>query len=118
MAVIGPLTITARNRDQAEYLVRSRAEQRGVDVRQVDVSAAGGSAWLVTVVVADAEVAGAEAAHLDEDTQVPWASGVPPDVLAASVGQLGTDVRFEDLTDPALWGHAVTDERYAVVARR
>lgn len=70
MAVIGPLTVTARNRDQAEYLVRSRAEQRGVDVRRVDVSAAGGSAWLVSVMVPDADAAQAEAAHLDEDTQV------------------------------------------------
>lgn len=70
MAVIGPLTITARNRDQAEYLVRSRAEQRGVEVRRVEVSAAGTGAWFVTIVVNDADAPKGEAAHLDEDTQV------------------------------------------------
>lgn len=70
MAVIGPLTITARNRDQAEYLVRSRAEQRGIEVRRVEVASAGAGAWFVTVVVSDADAPKGEAAHLDEDTQV------------------------------------------------
>lgn len=70
MTVIGPLTITARNRDQAEYLVRSRAEQRGIEVRRVDVSSAGPGAWFVTITVTDADAGKCEAAHLDEDTQV------------------------------------------------
>jgi hypothetical protein len=68
MAELGPWMITAHNKEQAEYLVRSRAEQRGVDVSRVDVSSGSGDMWLVTVTVADAE--SAEAAQLTEDTQV------------------------------------------------
>jgi ribosomal protein L18E len=68
MAELGPWMITAHNKEQAEYLVRSRAEQRGVDVSRIDVSGGSGDMWLVTVTVSDAE--SAEAARLAEDTQV------------------------------------------------
>jgi hypothetical protein len=68
MAELGPWMITAHNKEQAEYLVRSRAEQRGVDVSRIEVSGGTGDMWLVTVTVADAEAA--EAAQLAEDTQV------------------------------------------------
>jgi hypothetical protein len=68
MPELGPLTITARNQAQAEYLVRSRAEQRGVTVSKVNASEAGPGAWAVTLTVDD--VALAAAALLDEDTQV------------------------------------------------
>jgi hypothetical protein len=64
------LAITARNRDQAEYLVRSRAQQRGIDVRGVEVASAGPGVWFVTVVVSDDDAARAAGAALDEDTQV------------------------------------------------
>jgi hypothetical protein len=70
MARLGPLTINARNRGQAEYLVRSRAEQRHVAVQGIDVEDAGTGTWFVTVIVDDADQAAAEAALLDEDTQV------------------------------------------------
>jgi hypothetical protein len=70
MARLVPLSILARNAHQAEYLVRSRAEQRGVAVERVDVSTLGGAVWLVTVSVGDADTATVEAAHLDEDTGV------------------------------------------------
>ncbi len=70
MAELGPLTITARNRDQAEYLVRSRAEQRGVEAQRVDVTPAGAGVWFVTITVADRDAAKLEAARLDEDTAV------------------------------------------------
>lgn len=70
MAELGPLTITAHNAGQAEYLVRSRAEQRGVRVHGVDVASAGAGAWYVTVTVDDADVAKGLTARLDEDTQV------------------------------------------------
>jgi len=70
MAQLGPLTITARNRDQAEYLVRSRAEQRGITVRSVEVSDAGAGGWYVTVTIDDADTDKAVGALLDEDTQV------------------------------------------------
>lgn len=66
------LTVYARNREQAEYLVRSRAEQRGVAVTRVDVSYASVDAWFVTVTVTD--LAQAEAARLDEDTTVLYLS--------------------------------------------
>jgi len=67
MPELAPLRITARNRDQAEYLVRSQAEQRGVEVTEVDVSPAGTGVWLVTVTVTDDEKG--RSARLGEDTQ-------------------------------------------------
>ena len=70
MPELAPLTITARNRDQAEYLVRSRAQQRGVNIRRLDVAEAGPGAWFVTVTVDDSDAARLAAAALDEDTQV------------------------------------------------
>jgi hypothetical protein len=67
MADFGPLLMPARNAAHAAYLVRSRAEQRGVAVESVDVSEAGGGMWLVSVAVSDPERA--LAAHLADDTQ-------------------------------------------------
>jgi hypothetical protein len=69
MAEIGPWMITARSREHAEYVVRSRAEQRGVHV--TDVSATGGenNMWLVTATVAE-PVDQAQAARLGDDTGV------------------------------------------------
>jgi len=78
VAVIGPLTVTARNRDQAEYLVRSRAQQRGVNVHTLEVSDAGAGAWFVTVTVDDADADRLAAAALDEDTQVLHFRNHPP----------------------------------------
>jgi hypothetical protein len=75
---VGPLAITARNRDQAEYLVRSRAQQRGVEVTNVDVAPGGPDVWVVTVTVADADAARAVSAALDEDTQVVHFRNHPP----------------------------------------
>ncbi|MGW1168911.1 class I SAM-dependent methyltransferase [Streptomyces sp. NPDC002550] len=44
--------------------------------------------------------------------------GIPADRLTALLAPLCPDVRVERLSgDPVLWGKAVTDERYAVVAR-
>jgi hypothetical protein len=68
MAELEPLRINARNREQAEYLVRSRAEQRGVDITGVEVANAGPDSWLVTLTVTDG-TKGAAAA-LSDDTQV------------------------------------------------
>lgn len=68
MAQLAPLTIRARNRDQAEYLVRSRAEQRGVKLTDMQVVPAGDGVWSVTVTVDDA--ARSAALLLGEDTQV------------------------------------------------
>lgn len=70
MTQVGPLTITAHNRAQAEYLVRSRAQQRGIDLRSVEVEDAGTGIWFVTVTVDDDAAAGIAAAALDEDTTV------------------------------------------------
>jgi hypothetical protein len=67
MAELGPWMITAHNKEQAEYLVRSRAEQRGVDVSRVEVSGGNGDMWVVTVTVDDTETG--EAARLGDDTQ-------------------------------------------------
>jgi hypothetical protein len=70
MARVGPLTITAHNSAQAEYLVRSRAQQRGITVTAVDVEDAGTGTWFVTVTVADDEPVRIAAAALDQDTTV------------------------------------------------
>lgn len=43
--------------------------------------------------------------------------GIPADRLVGLLTPLAVEVRLERLSDdPALWGHAVADERYAVVA--
>lgn len=48
---------------------------------------------------------------------LPWAGGVGADELAAAVRPLVTALRVEPLGDnAALWGRAVADERYAVIA--
>ena len=70
MAVIGPLTVTARNAAQAEYLVRTRAQQRGVNIQEITVEDGGTGAWFVTVTVDDSDAERLAAAALDEDTQV------------------------------------------------
>jgi len=67
---VGPLTITAHNGAQAEYLVRSRAQQRGIELRGVEVEDAGTGTWFVTVTVEDDAAARIAAAALDEDTTV------------------------------------------------
>lgn len=67
MADVGPMTITARNREQAEYLVRSRAEQRGVKVHDVEITESAGG-FLVTLSVDDRDTELAK--ELGEDTQV------------------------------------------------
>jgi hypothetical protein len=68
MSDVGPFMVTAHNQQQAEYLIRSRAEQRGVAVSHIDVSPGGSGTWLVTVTVVGEETA--EAARLGDDTQV------------------------------------------------
>lgn len=70
MTQVGPLTIPAHNGAQAEYLVRSRAQQRGITLRTVEVEDAGTGTWFVTVTVDDDDAARIAAAALDEDTTV------------------------------------------------
>ena len=70
MATLGPWLVTARSQAHAEYLVRSRAEQRGIQLIDLTVSDGAGEMWQVTATVADAEQDHANAARLGEDTQV------------------------------------------------
>jgi hypothetical protein len=70
MTRLVPLSVVARNLHQAEYLVRSRAEQRGVTIEEMNVSSLGGEVWLVVLAVGDPDAEKVEAAHLDEDTGV------------------------------------------------
>ena len=70
MTQVGPLTIPAHNAAQAEYLVRSRAQQRGIALTGVEVEDAGTGTWFVTVTVDDDDGARIAAAALDEDTTV------------------------------------------------
>jgi hypothetical protein len=69
MADLGPWLITARSAEHADYLIRSRAEQRGLHVTSVEVSDGGGDMWSVTVVVEEPDDV-ARAAQLNDDTQV------------------------------------------------
>jgi hypothetical protein len=61
--------ITARNQAHAEYLVRSRAEQRGVHVSRIDVSGGDGGMWIVSAEIDESEEVG-QAARLGDDTAV------------------------------------------------
>ena len=70
MTQVGPLTITAHNGAQAEYLVRTRAQQRGIALHNVEVADAGTGMWFVTVEVDDDAAAKIAEAALDEDTTV------------------------------------------------
>jgi hypothetical protein len=70
MAEVGPLAITAHNRAQAEYLVRSRAQQRGIEVTALDAVEGVAGTWFVTVTVPDGDDARIAAETLGEDTQV------------------------------------------------
>jgi len=67
---VGPMAITAHNAAQAEYIVRSRAQQRGVSVSDILVEEGAADSWFVTITVDDDDVATLAAAALDEDTQV------------------------------------------------
>jgi hypothetical protein len=67
---LGPLRVTAHNSAQAEYLVRSRAQQRGIRLQGVEVTEASAGSWFVTVEVEDDEAGKIAAAALDEDTTV------------------------------------------------
>lgn len=48
---------------------------------------------------------------------LPWLGGVTADQLAGALAPLARVVHHERLTDPALWGKAVSDERYVLIAR-
>jgi hypothetical protein len=69
MADLGPWMITAHNAAHAEYLVRSRAEQRGVTIDSLEVTGGDGGLWRVSVVAKDSPEVG-EAARLGDDTAV------------------------------------------------
>ncbi|GAA2985802.1 class I SAM-dependent methyltransferase [Streptosporangium longisporum] len=47
---------------------------------------------------------------------MPWMGGVEAERLLAALRPLVGTIRVDPLPDPALWGRAVQDERYAVVA--
>jgi hypothetical protein len=69
MTEFGPWMVTARTQEQAEYLIRSRAEQRGVRISQVEASGGDNDMWVVTAQVADTDEIDL-AARLGDDTGV------------------------------------------------
>lgn len=69
MAELGPWLITARSKEHAEYLVRSRAEQRGLHIEHIEASGGDNDMWQVTATVTEDAEAG-QAARLGDDTQV------------------------------------------------
>ncbi|MFG1946124.1 class I SAM-dependent methyltransferase [Nonomuraea sp. NPDC048826] len=48
---------------------------------------------------------------------LPWVGGVPADQLTAALAPMARVVHHERLTDPALWGKPIDDERYVLIAR-
>ena len=54
--------------------------------------------------------------NLEDTARMPWAGGVRAAVLAAAIGPLASRVEVVPLTDPVLWGRAIGDERYLLVA--
>jgi hypothetical protein len=47
---------------------------------------------------------------------LPWAGGLSAERLGAAVAPLVHHVHTEPLTDPALWGRPIHDERYVLIA--
>jgi SAM-dependent methyltransferase len=47
---------------------------------------------------------------------LPWLGGVGASDLVSALRPLVADLHVDPLTDPALWGKEINDERYAVVA--
>ncbi|SEE89630.1 class I SAM-dependent methyltransferase [Jiangella alba] len=61
--------------------------------------------------------AGPVTAYVDGAEPLPWDGGVRAADLVDAVRPLVAELRVEDLTgEPELWGRAVDDERYALVA--
>jgi SAM-dependent methyltransferase len=54
--------------------------------------------------------------YIDGSRALPWTGGVTAETLTNALRPLVTDLHTEPLTDPTLWGRAITDERYCVVA--
>ena len=52
----------------------------------------------------------------NDDARMPWAGGVRAVDLVAAIGPLVARTEVVPLTDPALWGKQVADERYLLVA--
>jgi hypothetical protein len=69
MTELGPWMITARSKEQAEYLIRSRAEQRGLHLTALTVSDGASGMWQVSATVSDSAETAA-AARLGDDTKV------------------------------------------------
>ncbi|MEV4835477.1 class I SAM-dependent methyltransferase [Nonomuraea sp. NPDC049486] len=47
---------------------------------------------------------------------LPWLGGVPAERLAQALAPIARVVHHEQLTDPALWGRPISDERYVLIA--
>lgn len=63
------------------------------------------------------EAAGSDALYVTGAEQLPWNGGVAADDLVAALRPLVQDLPVEGLSDDAdLWGRAVSDERYALLA--
>jgi SAM-dependent methyltransferase len=56
-------------------------------------------------------------AYADGAGELPWMGGVRAATLAEALRPLVSALRIEPLTDARLWGRAVADERYAIIAR-
>jgi SAM-dependent methyltransferase len=70
------------------------------------------------LVLIEGRWAGADDArpYVEGAERLPWADGVAAGTLAALLEPLVEQHRVEPLDDPALWGHPIDDERYALIA--
>lgn len=59
---------------------------------------------------------GQDNTYVEGSRSLPWTGGVTAQTLASTLQPLVTDLRIEPLTDPSLWGRAINDERYAIIA--
>lgn len=54
--------------------------------------------------------------YIERADTLPWMGGVRADTLADTLRPLVSELRVEPLTDSTLWGRAISDERYAIIA--
>ncbi|MEU9832465.1 class I SAM-dependent methyltransferase [Streptosporangium sp. NPDC048047] len=59
---------------------------------------------------------GGDAPYASDSPPLPWLGGVPASRLVETLEPRARVVHVEQLTDPALWGKPIDDERYVVIA--
>lgn len=128
---VAPAMVTAARRKTGGRMVVADASAPPVGDRRVDVVLARHLLWTLPNPVAALRwwirllrpgghlvlVEGCwDVANPGQGPGTPWGHGVPATVLADTLAPLVARVHTEHLTDPALWGRVVHDERYVLLA--